>query len=133
MCFSLKRHSSLLEMNLCPCIPEKESVTFTPSERWRLLTSPCSFKTFFLGVPDGDFDFSGDGGPLLTYMKQTSLTASFFPSSKFSRFQPEDLYFRQAGIRSYCEPCYFLNTVKPYMKLIPKLPLFEFRNGFSGF
>lgn len=36
------------------------------------------FKTFSLGVPEDDFDFSGDGGPLLTYMKQTSLTASFF-------------------------------------------------------
>lgn len=74
----LKRHSSLLETNLCSCLLEEELVTFAPSERWRLLTSPYSFKTFSLGVPEDDFDYSGDGGPLLTYMKQTSLDASSF-------------------------------------------------------
>ena len=83
MCFSYKRHSGFLETNLCSCLLEKELVTFAPSERWRLVTSPYSFKTVSLGVPEDDVDFSGDGGPLLTYMKQTSLAASFFlfPSS----------------------------------------------------
>lgn len=59
----------------------------------------------------------------------------FFPLSKFSRFQLEDLLhdFRKAGICSCCEPCYFLNTVKSYVKPIPKLQLSEFSNGFSGF
>lgn len=49
-----------------------------PSERWRLLTSPYGIKTFSFGIPEDDFDFSGDGRPLLIYMKHTSLAAFFF-------------------------------------------------------
>lgn len=48
---------------------------------WEMfLTSPCSLKTFSLGASENAFEFSGDGGPLLTYIKQTSLAASSFSS-----------------------------------------------------
>lgn len=106
MCFSWKRHSSLIETNLCSCFLEEELLTFVLSERWRLLTSPCSLKIFSLVVPENAFDFSGDG-LLLTYINQTSLAASFsclqILQAAAWRVSP---WFQKAGSCG----CYFLNA-----------------------
>lgn len=115
-------------------ILEKNLVWFFPSEDWRCLASPYSFKVLPLGVPGEDFDFSGGGGPLMICRRRTSLIASssfYLPNSPgFSMI----IFVISERLESVAvKLCYSLNTVYSCTKLIPKFQLLEFRDYFSGF
>lgn len=98
--------------NLFCSILEKNLVVFSPSEDWRLLTSPYSFKIFSLGIPEEDFDFSGGEGPLMICRKWTSLIASssfHFPNSPGFSIIISMISERLESVA--VKPCYSLTTV----------------------
>lgn len=122
--------------NLFSSILEKKLnlVRFSPSEVWRLLTSPYSFKIFSLGVPEEYFSFLGGEGPLVICKKRTSLIASssfYLPSSPGFSMTISMISERleSVAVKLY----YSLNTVYSSVKLIPKFWLLAFRYYFSGF
>lgn len=93
-------------------ILEKKLVRFSPSEDWRLLILPYSFKIFSVGIPEEHFDFSGGEGPLMICRKQDqSHCLLFFPPSKFSRFQHDHLHDSERLESVVVKLCYSLFIV----------------------